>query len=82
MSILQLNAEILRNMSIIAEDETLLNRVAKYLRKLVSEKQADPTEMTREEFVARIEKAEKQIEEGKGTTFNNREEMNAWLNSL
>jgi hypothetical protein len=82
MSTLQLNAEILRNMSIIAEDETLLNRVAKYLRKLVSEKQADPAEMTREEFVARIEKAEKQIEEGKGTTFNNREEMNAWLNSL
>ncbi|MBP5196779.1 MAG: hypothetical protein J6035_05170 [Bacteroidaceae bacterium] len=82
MSTLQLNAEILRNMSIIAEDETLLNRVAKYLRKLVSEKQADPTEMTREEFVARIEKAEKQIEEGKGTTFNNSEEMNAWLNSL
>lgn len=82
MSTLQLNAEILRNMSIIAEYETLLNRVAKYLRKLVSEKQADPTEMTREEFVARIEKAEKQIEEGKGTTFNNREEMNVWLNSL
>ena len=29
--------EVLRNMSIIAEDENLLKRAAKYLRKLVSE---------------------------------------------
>ena len=38
MTATQLNAEILRNMSIIAEDENLLKRVAKYLRKLVAEK--------------------------------------------
>ena len=66
MSTAHLNAEILRNMSIIAEDEGLQKRAAKYLRKLVSEKQADPTEMTREEFFARVEKAEKQIERGEG----------------
>ena len=66
MSTVHLNAEILRNMSIIAEDEGLLKRAAKYLRKLVSEKQADSTEMTREEFFARVEKAEKQIERGEG----------------
>ena len=33
-----INAEILRNMSIIAEDENLLKRAAKYLRKLAAEK--------------------------------------------
>ena len=37
MTAIQLNAELLRNMSIIAEDENLLKRAAKYLRKLVSE---------------------------------------------
>ena len=37
MTAIQLNAEMLRNMSIIAEDETLLKRVTKYLRKVVSE---------------------------------------------
>ena len=42
MTILQMNAEILRNMSIIAEDEQLLKRAAKYLRKLAAEKE-DPT---------------------------------------
>lgn len=42
----------------------------------------DPTLMTKEEFFARIDKAEKEIAEGKGITFTNPEEMNAWLNSL
>ena len=82
MTTLQLNAELLRNMSIIAEDENLLKRASKYLRKLVSEKEADPTYLTKEEFLARIDKAEKEIAEGKGITFSNRDDMNAWLNTL
>lgn len=82
MKAIQLNAEMLRNMSIIAEDENLLKRAAKYLRKLVAEKEADPTEMTREEFFARVDKAERQIAEGKGITFTNHDDMNKWLNSL
>ena len=56
MTAIQMNAEILRNMSIIAEDEHLLKRVAKYLRKVVAEKE-DPTLFTKEEFFARIDKA-------------------------
>ncbi|MBP3373888.1 MAG: hypothetical protein J6L60_05105 [Bacteroidaceae bacterium] len=56
MTAIQMNAEILRNMSIIAEDEHLLKRAAKYLRKLVAEKE-DPTLFTKEEFFARIDKA-------------------------
>ena len=79
---MQLNAELLRNMSIIAEDENLLRRAAKYMRKLVAEKQEDPTLLTKEEFFARIDKAEKEIAEGKGVTFTNKDDMNAWLNSL
>ncbi len=76
-----MNTELLRNMSIIAEDENLLKRAVKYLRKLVAEKE-DPTLMTKEEFFARLDKAEKEIAEGKGVTFTNKEDMNAWLNSL
>ena len=82
MDTMQLNAELLRNMSIIAEDENLLRRAAKYLRKLVAEKKADPTLLTKEEFFARVDKAEKEIAEGKGVTFTNKNDMNAWLNSL
>ena len=79
---MQLNAELLRNMSIIAEDENMLKRAAKYLRKLVAEKESDQTLLTKEEFFARVDKAEKEIAEGKGVTFTNKEDMNAWLNSL
>ncbi len=48
MTTTQLNAEMLRNMSIIVEDENLLKR---------AEKQSDPTDFTREEFFARIDEA-------------------------
>ena len=63
-----MNAEILRNMSIIAEDEHLLRRAAKFLRKLVKEKE-DPTLMTKEEFFAKIEDSERQIERGECHTM-------------
>ena len=66
MTAIQLNAEILRNMSIIAEDENLMKRAAKYLRKLVSE---------REEFFARIDKARKQP----GKQFSNVEELDQYI---
>ena len=71
MTAIQINAEILRNMSIIAEDERLMNRVAKYLRKLVAEKQ-DPTLFTKEDFFARIDKAKAgpsyELKEGESIT--------------
>ena len=82
MTAIQMNAELLRNMSIIADDENLLKRAAKYMRKLVAEKQADPTLMTKEEFFARVDEAREEIRQGKGKRFSNPEEMNAWLNSL
>ena len=82
MTAYELNAQIWRDMGILADSEPMMKRVAKYLRKLVAEKKVDPTEMTREEFFARIDKAEKDIADGKGITFSNKEEMNAWLNSL
>ena len=76
-----LNAEILRNLGTIAEDETLLNRVAKYLRKIVREKE-DPALMSKEKFFAQLDEAEREIAEGKDITFDNIDDMNAWLNSL
>ena len=77
-----MNAEILRNMSIIAEDENLLKRAAKYLRKLIAEKKADPTLLSEEEFFARVDEAREQIKQGKSISFSTPQEMNKWLNSL
>ena len=45
MAALQLNAELFRELSIIAEDEGLMQKAVKYLKKLTAKKQAmDETE--------------------------------------
>ncbi len=53
---LTLNADFLRDLSIVAEDENLLSKAVKYIRKLAAKKE-DPTLMTKEEFFARVDKA-------------------------
>ena len=58
MTTSQLTAEIFQNLSVLAESEDMMTRVAKYLRKLVKEKKADPTLMSKEEFFAKLDKAE------------------------
>lgn len=81
MTATDLIAEMLRNLSIIAEDENLLRRATKYLHRLAVEKK-DPTQMPEDEFFAMLIQAERDIADGKGITFTDITEMNAWLNSL
>ena len=69
MTTTELNAEVLRNLSIVAEDENLLKRVAKYLRRVVAEKQNDPTLMSEEEFFSHVAEAEEQYRQGEYTTM-------------
>ncbi len=38
--------------------------------------------MSEEEFYGKLDRAEREIAEGKGTRFSNLEDMHAWLNSL
>ncbi len=59
MTALQLNAELYRAMGEIADDETLMAQVLKYVKRLVSKKNSDPTLMTKEEFFARVDEAKK-----------------------
>ena len=75
------DAQFMHNLSVIAQSETLTKRLVKYVNRL-ARPAADPTLMTREEFMANINEAEQQIEHGEGKTFTNIDKMNAWLNSL
>ncbi|MBR1468627.1 MAG: hypothetical protein IJ605_00715 [Prevotella sp.] len=77
MTAMQLNAEVFRQLSLIAEDEGKMRRVLKALRR-IAEPKPDPTEMTREEFFARIDRASK----GKSMTFANVEELDRHIRSL
>ena len=78
-----LNADFLRDLSVVAEDESLMKKAVRYIKHLAEERQSkDATLMTKEEFYAKLDRAEQDIKDGKGTTFTNVESMHAWLNAL
>ena len=81
VQIANLKAEIQRNLGTLSKDETMLNRVAKYLRRLVKEKE-DPTLMSKEEFVQKIERSKKEALEGKVHSIKSKEQLSQFLNSL
>ncbi len=69
MTALQLNAELFRELSIIAEDEGLMKKAVRYLKKLTAQKQAmDETEylMSSPAMAEIIRQGQKDIEEGRG----------------
>lgn len=68
MTASQLNAELLRNLAIIAEDEDLMARALKAIKRLVKRKEEnDETLMTQEEYFARIDRSLEQARQGKVT---------------
>ena len=79
MTTAQLNAEIMQNLSVLADNEDMMTRVAKYLRKLVKEKKADPTLMSKEEFFAKLDKAEEDYQKGNYTTLQSGESVTDML---
>ena len=69
MTAIQMNVELFRELSIIAEDEGLMKKAVKYLKKLTAQKQAmDETEyiMSSPKMVEIIRQGQKDIEEGRG----------------
>ena len=80
MTAVQLNAmntELWQSIGAIADSEPLMKRLARYAKKLVKEK-SDSTLMTKEEFFAKIERAEQQP----GKSFANVEELDKFIRSL
>ncbi len=77
-----MNAQIWRDMGIIAEDESMMRRVAKYLRKLAKEMTEDPTAMSKEEFYAMIERAEAAHERGECEVMLPDEDLTTFLRRL
>ena len=74
-----LNAQMWRDMGTIAEDEGMMQRVAKYLRRVVKEMTADPTLFTKEEFFARVDEAREQIKRGEGVEMLPDESLDEFL---
>ena len=54
-----MNAELYRNLALIAEDDTMYDKVVKYVRRLAEQMTIAPTLMTKEEYFRRLNEAEK-----------------------
>ncbi|RKU63851.1 hypothetical protein DWW91_24130 [Parabacteroides sp. AF17-3] len=69
MSSMELNAELFRQLSIIAEDETLMRKAVKAIRKLAQKKEEENgTEyISKEEILAGIDAGLKDVKAGRTT---------------
>ena len=81
MTAVEMNAELFRQLSIIAEDESLMAKMLKDAKKLTASK-ADPTLMTKEEFFAKIDESLEQARQGRVHRIESKAELNQFLNSL
>ena len=81
MTALQMNAELFRAMGEIADDEAMMAKVLKYVKKLAAKK-ADPTLMTKEEFFAKVDKSLEQARQGLVHRIESKEELARFLDSL
>ena len=68
MTALQLNADIYKNLAILSENESMLDKAAKYIRRLVKQVTDDPSCMTKEEYLAMLDCSEAQYARGEYTT--------------
>ncbi len=77
-----MNVELWQSIGAIADSEPLMKRLTKYAKKLVMERNADPTEITREEFFASLDKGEEEYRQGKTHSINSKAELAQFLDSL
>ena len=78
MTALQLNADIYQNLAVLSEHESMLDKAAKYIRRLVKQVNDDPTCMTKEEYFAMLDRAE----QGPSRSFASVEELDRYIQSL
>ena len=76
-------ASVLQDLGILAEDESIMKRVAKYLQRLVAEKKSkDASIMSKEEYFAKIELSKQQAKDGLVTVVHDESELDELLDSL
>ena len=68
-------------MSIIAEDESMMAKLLRYAKKLTAKKE-DETLVSKEEFMASLERGEEEYRQGKTHRLNSIDELHSFLNSL
>ncbi|MBQ7449126.1 MAG: hypothetical protein IJS73_04905 [Paludibacteraceae bacterium] len=76
-----LNAEFLRDLSYVAEDEGLMKKLSKYVHRLL-EKKKDETLFTEEEFRRKLEHSSAQAAQGKYIEMRADESVDQFIDRL
>lgn len=82
MTTMQIQVEAFQNLGIIAQDETVLERVAKYLRRIAKQLMDDPTCMSEEEFRQKLERSSAAAEAGFYVEKSPQETMEQFLDRV
>ena len=78
MTALQLNADIYQNLALLSENQSMLDKAAKYIRRLAKQVTDDPTCMTKEEYFAMLDRSE----QGPSRAFASVEELDRYIRGL
>lgn len=78
MTAVHLNAELYKAMGEIAEDEVLLKKVLRYVKKLAANRN-DQSLMTKEDFFAKLDKGEEEFRQGKCFEMQPGEDLDDFL---
>ena len=73
-----MNTELWQSIGAIADSEPLMKRLTRYAKKLLKERQTDPTLLTEQEFFDKVERAEKQS----GKQFASVDELDNYIRAL
>ncbi len=76
-----LNPEFLRELSYVAEDESMMKQLSRYVHRLFEKKQ-DDTLFTEEEFRRKLERSSAQAAEGKTIRMREDETGEQFINRL
>lgn len=76
-----MNVQLWQNIGAIADDQSLMKRLAKYVAKLVKEKK-DSTLVTKEEYFAMLDEAEQQMARGEYSVLLPEEDLTTHLRRL
>ena len=79
---MEVNTQIWRDIAEIADNESLMKQLAKYLKKLTAKKKSDPTLMTKEEFFAKIDRSIEQARQGRVHRMQSGESLDDFLKRI
>ena len=63
----------------MSEDQSMLDKAAKYIRRLVKQMTDDPTCMTKEEYFAMLDRSEAQYARGEYSVMKPDEDLTTYL---